>query len=112
MPPRFFVYFKKAFVWLFDFFSVSVCFKTLFSVWKRDLIDYQGLSITEILEAWTLNFASRFIGFLVKSINICVYLVVACCSLVFGAIFMVFWFFYPLAVAYLVIMAFRVIFGG
>ena len=112
MPPRFFAYFKKAFIWLFDFFSISICFKTLFSVWKRDMIDYQGLSITQIFEAWTLNFASRFIGFLVKTINISVYLIVACLFVIFSVIFIVFWFSYFLVIVYLVIMAFRILLGG
>jgi len=112
MPQRFFSYFLKIFVFLFDFFSISICLRTLFSVWKRDLIDYQGLSLPDIFQAMTLNFASRFIGFLVKTLNIIAYTLIAFVYTAFTIVFLVFWYFYPLVILFLLTNGTRIILGG
>lgn len=112
MPQKLFVYCKKLFVFLYDFFSISVCLKTLFAVWKRDMIDYQGLSLSDIFQAWTLNLASRFIGFMVKILTIIVYLIVSVLFLLLAILFFGFWLLYPFVIAYLVTSGIKIIIGG
>ena len=74
----------RFFVFIFDLFSVTICLKTLFAVWRRDQIDTHDLDIKEKLQAWSLNFASRFIGLFIKTITLIVYLIT---TLLFIAVF-------------------------
>lgn len=66
---------RYLFLYLYDFFSVEVCLRTLLSVWRRDLLSTEGLALSEIFQAWTLNLASRLIGCLIKLLVIAIYLV-------------------------------------
>ena len=74
----------RFFVFIFDFFSVTICLKTLFSVWRRDRADDTDLSFKDKLTAWSLNFASRFIGFFIKMVTLAVYIAA---TLIFIAVF-------------------------
>lgn len=96
-------YLEKMFLKIADLFSVEVCLKTLFSVWRRDEIDYHDLSLKEILEAWTLNLASRFIGFVVKSSTLAAYLVATVLFLALALTAILIWLLYPLIIIALII---------
>ncbi len=91
-------YFETFFVYLFDLFSVRVCLTTLFDVWRRDKTSYQGLSLPEILQAWSLNIVSRLIGAVVKTFTILAYLVVALFFLSLTLVFLLFWLLFPLII--------------
>jgi len=61
-------------VFLTDFFSVRMIFKTLFEPWKRDQLGGKNLSIQEKLNVFILNSVSRLVGFIVKIILFTIYL--------------------------------------
>lgn len=100
---RFSRYLEKMFLKIADLFSVEICLKTLFSVWRRDQIDYHNLSLQQMFEAWTLNLASRLVGFIVKSFTLAAYLVAAVIflALALGAILI--WLLYPLIIIVFII---------
>ncbi len=99
---RVFKYIKAAYIYFTDAFSVLICFRTLFAPWKRDMISYEGLSLQQKFQVWTLNLASRFVGFLVKSFTLGAYLIfvvfLSCCSLAV----IIIWILYPLLLALLI----------
>lgn len=95
-------YLEKMFLKIADLFSVEICLKTLLSVWRRDRIDYHDLSLKEMFEAWTLNFASRFIGFIVKSFTLAAYLLVTVVFLALAITAVLIWLFYPLIIIALI----------
>jgi len=94
-------YLKAAYIFSFDLFSVSICIKTLFAPWKRDEISYEGLSLQQKFQVWTLNLASRFIGFMIKSTAIVSYLVFALVLSVFEFVVVVVWLAYPIIIIFL-----------
>lgn len=99
---RLFAYFGKFFVYLYDLFSVEICLKTLFSVWRRDIIDYRNLGIREIFQAWTLNTASRLVGFVVKAFTILGYLIVTTVFIAAALFSTVFWLAFPAVIVGLI----------
>ena len=94
-------YLEKMFLKITDLFSVEICLKTLFSVWRRDKIDYHNLSLKEMFEAWTLNLASSFIGFIVKSITLATYLILTIVFLSLAMAAILVWLLYPLIILFL-----------
>jgi hypothetical protein len=72
---RLFQYLRALFIVDFDMFSVKACLTTLFSPWKRDSMGYDGLTLQQKFQVWTLNIASRFIGFVIKTMTLFTYLV-------------------------------------
>lgn len=92
-------YIRSFLLYLFDFFSVRICVSTLFSVWRRDKISFDGLSLPRIIEAILLNFASRLVGFVVKTFTLAAYI---SASILFAAVFCVFvfiWLTFPIFIA-------------
>lgn len=71
---RFWLYLVRIFIYLHDLFSVDVCLRTLFSVWRRDFVYYDGLTLQEKIQAWSLNSASRLVGFIVKVFTLGAYI--------------------------------------
>ena len=102
---------RNFFVYLFDFFSVEICLRTLFDVWKRDRIDYHHLSLPQIFQAWVLNLASRFAGFFVKIFTLLTYVVVSTLFLAAAMAALVVWLFYPIVTVGLLVYGFILI-GG
>ena len=99
---RLFKYIRAFYIYVTDLFSVKICLKTLFSVWKRDAISYQGLSLKQIFQVWTLNLASRFVGFLIKSITLISYLVAIVILSVISIILIILWPLYPALIVYVI----------
>ena len=91
-------YLRALLAYLTDLFSVQICLKTLFSVWRRDKIYYDGLSLTQRLEAATLNFASRLVGFIVKTITLISYAIIILASIIFFVVFIIFWLAFPMII--------------
>lgn len=98
---RIWAYFKRFLVYLFDLFSIRICLRTLFAVWRRDMISYEGLSLQQSFQAWLLNLASRFVGLFVKVSTIIAYLVVTLLVLLIGLSLILVWFLYPVIVLFL-----------
>ncbi|PIU24590.1 hypothetical protein COT12_00245 [Candidatus Berkelbacteria bacterium CG08_land_8_20_14_0_20_39_8] len=86
-----------------DLFSVKILFKTLFSPWKRDSISTEGLSIQEKFHVWTLNLASRFIGFLVKTFVLLTFIVVFTATIIIYIGLFGLWIAFPLVIVGLII---------
>ncbi|MCX6808854.1 MAG: hypothetical protein NTW50_04280 [Candidatus Berkelbacteria bacterium] len=86
------------FRYLTDLFSVSICLRTLFSVWKRDRISYDGLSLQEMMSAWVLNLVSRFIGFVIKTTVLIIFLIALIIYLVVAVLLIICWFTFPLLI--------------
>lgn len=95
-------YIKAAYMKSADIFSVKICLRTLFAPWKRDLISYDGLTLQQKFEVWTLNLASRFIGALIKSMTLLSFLIFIVLVTVVSLLAMSIWLIYPLIVAYLI----------
>lgn len=93
-----FNYFQAFLSFLFDFFSVRICLTTLFDVWRRDRISYKNLPLSQVLQAWSLNMASRFIGAVVKSITIFSFLITAIIFIVIYLAFVLCWLFFPIVI--------------
>lgn len=65
---------------LADFFSLPTLVRTWFAPWKDDVLVARNVSLGDTWKIWQQNFASRIVGFIVRSIIILASLV--CVSLV------------------------------
>lgn len=72
---RLFKYLRALYISDYDMFSVGICLKTLFSAWKRDFISYDGLTLQQRFYVLTLNLASRFTGFVIKTMTLLAFVV-------------------------------------
>jgi len=106
---RLFLYIKASFIYLADLFSVKICLKTLFAPWKRDVLSYEGLSLQEKFQVFTLNIASRFVGFIVKIATLFCYLCAVAISSIISLCLIIFWPLYPLVAIYLIYFGIRLI---
>ena len=54
----------------FEFFSIPLLGRYLFAPWKRDVVRPANPSLSQLWQAFLMNFVSRFIGFSVRTITI------------------------------------------
>jgi len=109
---RLFVFSRQFLVYLTDLFSVKICLTTLFSVWKRDKIGYEGLSIQQRFEVLTLNLSSRIIGALIKIFTIATFIVAFFCSLIIIMAVFIIWFLYPIVLIGIAVWGIKIIITG
>jgi len=84
-------------LFVLNYFSIGLLFKTLFSPWKRISESRgRGFDLMNFLSVLTLNIFSRFIGFLIRSVVIVFGLILEVMVIVFGFVFSVFWLLLPL----------------
>lgn len=84
---------------LFNFFSIPVLTRTLFSRWQMLGESYKkGFDIEEAFGIFALNFMMRVVGFVIRSITILVGLVVILFFLCVSASIFILWTFFPLVV--------------
>ncbi|MFA4995687.1 MAG: hypothetical protein WC536_00930 [Patescibacteria group bacterium] len=102
---------KHFFAYLFDLFSVRLCFKTFFAPWKRDKISSEGLSLQQQFQVWTLNLSSRFIGSFIKLFTVITFLLAASVFALLSFIMIIVWFVYPVCLIALLIIGFKYLFG-
>lgn len=95
-------YVGAAYIIATDLFSVKTCLRTLFVPWKRDVASYEGLTLQQRFEVWTLNLASRFIGAMIKTVTVITYLIFVAVITVFAVIAILVWLLYPGIIAYLI----------
>ncbi len=92
-------YIKRYFAYIYDQFSVQICVTTLFSVWRGDAQSAAyGSTMNDRFQAFLFTQVSRFIGFIVKSSVLIIYLGVLFFSFMFFGIFMLVWLFFPLVI--------------
>ena len=93
---RVFKYIRAVYIYTADLFSVKLIFVTLFAPWKRDVISYENLSLQQRLEVWSLNIASRFVGFAIKMIALAIYIVLTLTESILSLATIIIWSLYPL----------------
>jgi hypothetical protein len=95
-----FNYFKHLLAYLYDFFSVKICVTTLFSVWRRDTVTYDGpgLNLKAMFESMVLNLASIIVGFCVKTGTLITYLLMTAIFFVLMLLYIIIWVFFPLII--------------
>ena len=94
---RIFKYIRAVYIYTADLFSIKIIFVTLFAPWKRDVISYEGLTLQQKFEVWSLNMASRFIGFAIKVVALAVYLIFTIFETAASFALIIIWPFYPFA---------------
>lgn len=88
--------FKNFLVFNFNYFSIGLLAKTLFSHWRRYRESYgKGLNIKRYFEAFTTNMISRILGAIVRIVTILVGLTVELFILIGGVIVFLTWIFLP-----------------
>lgn len=92
------VFLGRFFVYLIDLFSVKSCLLTLFYPWRRDLVSYEGLNISDRFQVLTLNLSSRFIGAIIKIFTLLTFIVIGVISLVLSSFMIFSWLIYPLII--------------
>lgn len=105
---RLFKYLRAIFIYIYDLFSVRLSLITLFAPWKRDSISYEGLSLQQKFEVWTLNIASRFVGFFIKTINLIIYTGMTVLAAFLSLLATVLWPLYPIVIVYLLYLGIKV----
>jgi hypothetical protein len=93
---RIFKYIRAVYIYTADLFSIKIIFVTLFAPWKRDVISYENLTLQQKFEVWSLNMASRFVGFMIKVIALAVYLIFTIFETAISFALVIIWPFYPL----------------
>lgn len=106
LPRRLFLAFKASAITLLDLFSVKILFMTLFSPWKRDQISTEGLSLQQKFQVWTMNVASRLIGFLVKTFVLATFILIFSAAIIIFAALFCLWLAFPLLIIGLIILGF------
>lgn len=88
-----------------DFFTLPTLVRTWFAPWKNDQLAAHNVSLGDQVKIWELNVASRFIGFLVRSLVIFITILGLAVLLLLGAFSLVIWLLIPLSPLLLVIVA-------
>ena len=84
-------YIRAFFIFVTDLFSVKISLKTLFAPWKRDIISYEGLTLQQKFQVWTLNLAARFVGFIIKTVTLAIYAAFIIFLSFFSLFLIIFW---------------------
>jgi len=103
------LFLKQFFIYLADLFSVKLCLKTLLSPWKRDQIDYEGLTLQDKFQVLILNMISRLVGAVIKFFTLISFCVVFVISFAISLVIFLGWFFYPLVLIGIIIWGLRLI---
>lgn len=106
---RLFKYIRAVYILLFDLFSVRLALGTLFSPWKRDVISYEGLSLQQKFEVFSLNLASRFVGFVIKTVDLIIYLATTCLVSAISLAVIIVWPLYPIVFVYFIYLGIKLI---
>lgn len=98
-------------IFVSEYFSIPLLFKTLLSPWKRDITKRpRGLDFKKLFECLTYNLISRGIGFFVRFFTILIGIIFLLLTAITGAVFFVIWLVLPLITLGLFIMAIILIF--
>jgi len=89
-----------------NFFSIPLLFRTLFAPWKKDQIVAQGLSLQETIQVLALNFVSRLVGFVIRTVVLFLSLVALLLLILITAFTLILWLILPFLVIGLIIFSF------
>lgn len=93
-----------------DFFSLETLVKTWLAPWKNDVTAAQNLSLGDQLKIWQMNFVSRLVGFVVRTIIIAVSIVLIGITALGGGLVLGVWLLIPLLVVLLPVLGVRLLF--
>ena len=97
-------------IFLLNFFSIPVLFKTLFSRWQMLGESYKkGFDVEEMFGTFVLNFMMRIVGFFVRSATILIGLGCIAIFLVASAASFIIWTFLPILTVIFFISGFRLL---
>ena len=87
---------KNYLVFLFNYFSIPILLKTLFSHWRRYRESYgKGFDLKRFFSALTFNLISRILGAIVRIITIFIWLIAEFFVLIGFLIILLFWLILP-----------------
>ncbi len=94
-----------------DTFSLETLVKTWVAPWKNDVVVAGNIALSDQFKIWQQNFASRFVGFMIRTIMILAALAIMAVTTIFFALALAIWFLVPMLVILLpalgVILLFR-----
>ncbi len=88
-----------------DFFSLETLVKTWFSPWKNDVLTAQNAALSDTVKLWEQNLASRFAGFILRSVIIFVAILSLAAIAIALGIGLILWLFVPALVIILPLLA-------
>lgn len=91
------VIWRNYLIFFYHYFSISLLLSTLFHPWKRQYLakTRPGFSLEEWATRITFNLFSKFIGALVRTATIFIWLLVECFVLILGALLLPIWILTP-----------------
>jgi hypothetical protein len=101
---------KNFISFIFNFFSISVLSKTLFSPWQKLDEKYKGgFDFEAIFETFVVNFIMRIVGFLVRSCLIITGLFTICVAVLIEVSVFMLWFILPFVIVLLFVSGLRLL---
>lgn len=87
-------------IFLFNFFSIPILVRTLFSPWRRLQAERetQGFDLIDSLSTGFINLIMRIVGAMMRSVLIVAGLIVVSLEIIAGIIFLLLWTFAPIIV--------------
>jgi fatty acid desaturase len=111
MPKAFLEVWKNYLKFNWNYFSISILFRTFFSPWRKYQMSYEkGFNPSRFFETFFSNLIFRTLGAFIRSGLIIIGLVLEVLLLLAGAVFLVVWIFLPLILISGLIFGFRIIF--
>lgn len=80
-----------------DFFSLPILIKTWTAPWKDDRLAAENASLSDQVKILELNFASRVVGFLVRTVVIAVVLLILAVLIILAVVGLAIWILVPFA---------------
>lgn len=80
---------------LADFFSLPILVRTWFAPWKNDVLVARNVSLGDMWKIWEQNFASRIVGFILRTIIILTSLVCVSIVTIVGSLALGMWLMVP-----------------
>lgn len=84
MPKNIFSAIRRTIANTYDYFSIGLLAKTLFSPWKRDVISMEHMTLGERLQVLVMNLVSRLIGAFIRFFTIIAGLLIIISELLIG----------------------------
>ena len=97
---------------IYNYFSISLLAKTLFSPWKRDSYSVENASLDVRLRIMLDNLISRFVGFILRSVLILFGLAVTIIFFAFFLAIIAAWFLLPIVILILIFNGARIMING
>lgn len=91
------------------YFSAGLILRTLVAHWHKDAVPYQQGTVSGIALAFAWNMISRGFGFFVRTVALVFYAVVAGCIAILGLVSVVFFWVWPLAAVFGIIIGARLL---